>query len=454
MQILIIDDEPNIRKMTAIALEALGHQSAQAADRAEAMKKVETETFDVAFLDLKLGEEEGLKLLVELRESDPQLQIVVFTAFASLKTVVEAIKKGACDYIAKPITPEQLHQVLKKVEHIRRLEGRVRGLKSQLSAESPLIDFQTREPSVQRIYDMASKVAPTPATLLLLGESGTGKSMIARAIHEQSDRKENPFVTIHCPSLSKDLLESDLFGHVKGAFTGAVGDAIGKVSVAEGGTLFIDEIGELPLQLQPKLLRLLQDREYERVGDHKLRRANVRIIAATNIDLNEAVKEGKFREDLFYRLNVLSLTMPPLRDRMSDLPFLVERALAFFSSQMRTKVKRCSPEAMQALQNYDWPGNLRELRNALERGVILAPGEEIELTDLPDYLNNHREHPKSSEIALGAFISLEQLGDIHIRHVMNKTRSLEQAASVLGIDTATLYRRRKKMMTEPNLEAN
>lgn len=441
MRILIIDDEANIRRTTAMVLETQGHEVIEAADSARAKRQLEKQSFDVAFLDLKLGAENGLDLLPELIKIEPRLLVVVFTAYASLETAIQAIKGGAYEYIAKPFTPEQIRQVFRKIENTRRLETRVAELEARISDESPAIDFQTTEPAMRRLQELALKAAGTPATILILGESGTGKSILARAIHQQSPRKNSAFITVNCPSLSRELLESEMFGHVKGAYTGAVGDTWGKVAVADGGTLFLDEIGEMPIEIQPKLLRLLQEKEYERVGDPKPRRANVRVIAATNRKLDQAVKDGLFREDLYYRLNVINLEIPPLRQRMGDLQHIADNQLRFFSAQLGKKIVGFHEDAAAALRSYSFPGNLRELANAIERAVILAGGPLVGLEDLPDHLRGR----DSSNVDLGALVSLDELEKEHIKRILDKTTSLEQAAQILGIDPATLYRKRKKL---------
>ena len=298
---------------------------------------------------------------------------------------------------------------------------------------------------MQKVYELAFKAAATPATILMQGESGTGKSVLARSLHQKSPQADHAFVTVSCPSLSRELLESELFGHVKGAFTGAVADTFGKVAAADGGTLFLDEIGELPLEIQPKLLRLLQDKEYERVGETKLRRANVRLITASNRDLEQAVKNGQFREDLFYRLNVISIRMPSLRERPGDLPRIAEEWLKFFAHQVGKDLTGFAPAALHALQTYAWPGNLRELRNVIERATILAEKKEIDLGDLPE--NLHR--PSTGGVSVGSKTSLDELEAEHIKRIIMSTPSLGEAAQILGIDPATLYRKRKRMGMHP-----
>jgi len=444
MRVLVIDDEANIRKTTMLALESMGHETAEADDSAAAIKQLETAHFDVAFLDLKLGAESGMDLLPKLLKVNPNIDVVVFTAHASIETAVEAMRGGAVDYIPKPFTPEQIRQVLAKIVRMRKLEGRLADLEFRLTTDSPTTDLTTVEPAVQKVFDVALKAAGTPATIMLTGESGTGKTVLARAIHENSLQRDNAFVTVSCPSLSRELLESELFGHVKGAFSGAVAETWGKIALADGGTLFLDEIGDLPVEIQPKLLRLLQEREYERVGEAKTRQADVRVVAATNRNLEEAVKDGKFREDLFYRLNVISLRLPSLRERPADLPRIARGYLRFFTRQCGKKIEGFTVPAEQAVLNYAWPGNLRELRNVVERAVILAGTNRIELADLPDNLSPTTVRGDQSMTA-GGRISLEELENEHLRRVLATTASLDEAAQILAIDPATLYRKRKKL---------
>jgi two-component system, NtrC family, response regulator AlgB len=439
MRILVVDDEQNIRKAFTLALEAMGHEVAAVTSGSAALKQLEAHGADVAFLDLKLSQESGLDVLDAALKSQPNLAVIIVTAYASIETAVEAMRRGAFDYLPKPCTPEQIRQVLARIARTRRLESKVAELESRLSAEAPEADLATTSPAMQKAIDVALKAAESDATILLLGESGTGKSVLARAVHQHSPRRGNAFVTVSCPSLSRELLESELFGHVKGAFTGAVTDTWGKVAAADGGTLFLDEIGELPVEIQAKLLRLLQEREYERVGDTKSRRANVRVIAATNRNLKQAVADGKFREDLFYRLNVISVTVPPLRERRTDIPKLADSLLKFFAAHAGKKVSAFSPEAIAALEAYSWQGNLRELRNVIERTVILSGGGQIEAADFSETIQ------PTSEVRIGGNMTLEQIENEHIKRVIANTKNLEEAASVLGIDPATLYRRRKKL---------
>ncbi|MFZ0829057.1 MAG: sigma-54 dependent transcriptional regulator [Verrucomicrobiia bacterium] len=449
MRILIIDDEENIRRATVVVLEAIGHETVCVENAAAALKQAEGGAFDVAFLDLKLGGDSGLDLLPKLLEIHPQLEIIVFTAYASIETAVEAMRRGAVDYIPKPFTPEQIRQALGRLIQARKLRGRVAELESRLSTEALTIDLTTSEPAMQKALDLAFKAAATPATILLLGESGTGKSVVARALHEKSPQKENAFVTVSCPSLSRELLESELFGHVKGAFTGAVSDKLGKVALANGGTLFLDEIGELPLEIQPKLLRLLQEKEYERVGEARARHAHVRVISATNRKLEKAVQEGRFREDLYYRLHVIAVQIPPLRERPGDLLKIAENYLQFFSKQCGKQLNGFSREAGALLQQYAWPGNLRELRNVIERTVILTDTGEISRLDLPDKLSEGSPLTPTPGVQIGARVSLKEIETEHIARVMKQASTMSEAARILGITRDTLHRKKKEMSGEP-----
>ena len=330
LNILIVDDELNIRKTLSVCLETEGHRVVAVSNYDDALSENARRSFDVAFVDLRLGTKSGLDLIPALLSGSPWLKIIVITAYASIDTAVEAIKRGAADYIPKPFTPSQVKLCVGKVAEVRSLEQRVDVLQADLSRINPEVDLSTTSPIMQRAIELAKQVAPTDAIVLLTGENGTGKSVLARAIHGWSRRLNKPFAEISCPALSAELLESELFGHVKGAFTGAVRDHLGRIAFCEGGTLFLDEIGDLPLSVQPKLLRFIQEREYERLGDHVTRKADVRLIAATNMDLEEASRNNRFREDLFYRLNVIQIEIPPLRERPDDVLGLARRLLIFF----------------------------------------------------------------------------------------------------------------------------
>jgi two-component system, NtrC family, response regulator AlgB len=441
MRVLIIDDEKSIRSSTSAALRAEGHQADVADSSMVAQIKLQEEAYDLAFLDLRLGDENGLDVLQEIKRSQPNVVVVVFTAYASVSSAVAAMQKGAFDYLEKPFTPEDLRQILGRVEKHRKLETKIVELQQEIDQQNPAIDFSSEDPPMTNAIDILFRAAPTQAAMLLLGESGTGKSIFARAIHDRSEYRDGPFVTVSCPSLSKELLESELFGHVKGSFTGAVRDTWGKVAAAESGTLFLDEIGELPMDIQPKLLRLLQERQYERLGEHKPRLTNVRIIAATNKDLRVSVREGTFREDLFYRLDVISVQIPPLRERQHDLERFADTFLNFFSRQLGRGPMKFGGAALRKLKVYRWPGNLRELRNTIERAVILSNGDTITEEFIP-------ENPPpeiDSLVAVGSDISLEVLEEAHIRSILQKATSLDAAAKILGIDPATLYRKRKRL---------
>jgi two-component system, NtrC family, response regulator AlgB len=439
LSILVVDDEPNIRKTLAIALEAEGHRVVAVSNFKDAMSEASRRFFDMALVDLRLGTESGMGLIPALRTACPWIRVVVITAYASIDTAVEAMRRGAFDYLPKPFTPDQLLLLIRKVTEMRTLEQKVAALQEALNEAAPEADLTSRSPVMQKTLAMAQRVADSDATLLVRGESGTGKTMLARAIHFWSRRSAKNFGVVSCPSLSLELLESELFGHVKGAFTGALQDHLGRIAACEGGTLFLDEIGDLPLPLQAKLLRVLQEKEYERVGEVETRKADLRIIAATSVDLAEAVKVGRFREDLFYRLNVVEIIIPPLRERQEDILPLAEGFLVFFARQNHRGLLGFTEKARLILQHYHWPGNVRELRNVLERAVLLSTGETIGVENMPIHLAPMPTSPK-----VGDLVSLESIQENHIRQVLAATKSLEEAARVLGMDPVTLWRRRKK----------
>jgi NtrC-family two-component system response regulator AlgB len=454
MDFLVIDDDKTFRDATCMLIDGEGHYGESAASGELGLTLLKEEKFDAALLDLNLGPEKGLEVLDQILKYRPTLPVIIFTAQGSVKTAVEAMRRGAVDYLEKPFSREQFHIVLARVRRFHELSKNIERLELEVkesNAQSPELLLDSTTPLVTGIMETLHRAAKTNASILIMGESGTGKSVIARAVHRESLLADKPFVTVSCPSLSKELLESDLFGHVKGAFTGAVRDHWGKVRVAAGGTLFLDEIGDLPLEIQPKLLRLLQEREYERVGENVPRKAEVRIIAATSHDLRKRVAEGAFREDLYFRLNVITVEMPPLRDRIPDLVRFAQHYLKYFSASCSHRVKEFSDEALACIQAYPWPGNLRELRNTIERAVIMAKGKKIGVEDLPVELSRPctpESNGNGAAIEVGSLISMEKLEEAHLRKVLDRTANLAEAAEVLGIDQATLYRKRKKIGLE------
>ena len=453
MDILIVDDEKSIRLTTSLALESEGHYVETAEDGALAMKRIKEENFDLVFLDLRLGDEDGLEILQKIVAMKPQQLVTIFTAHASISTAVKATQLGAFDYLEKPFTPDQLRAILIKAQkalktqvEVVRLKETVQELKSEVRHSSPPLRFTSEDAKTRQEFDILFRAAATSASILILGESGTGKSVIAREIHDRSHLRDKPFVTVSCPSLSKELLESVLFGHMKGSFTGAIKDTWGKVHAADGGTLFLDEIGELPLEIQPKLLRLLQEREYERLGENKVRQADVRVIAATNRDLKTSIRSGEFREDLYYRLNVISVTVPSLRERPTDLIKFAKDYLEFFTGQLGRKIEGFSESGRSSLMRHPWPGNLRELRNAIERATILARGSSVEAEDLPNpaLMPENGTTNEPGALGIGGEHSLDEIEQAHMIKVLDWAPSLHDAAAVLGIDKATLYRKRKR----------
>jgi two-component system, NtrC family, response regulator AlgB len=439
MRTLIVDDELTIRKTLGILLETEGHSVVAVSNVDDAVAESGNAAFDLAFVDLRLVVDSGLDLIPKLLVAQPWLKVVVITAYASIDSAVEAMKRGAADYIPKPFTPAQIQIVLSRVSEFRKLEQKVETLQQTLNQLHPEVELTTVHAGMQQSLNLAREAAATNVTVLIRGESGTGKSLLARLIHQWSPRQDRPFGVVSCPSLPGELLESELFGHKKGAFTGAVKDATGRIAACEGGTLFLDEIGDLPLPLQPKLLRFLQDHEYERIGEAITRKADVRILAATSIQLHDAVQAGRFRQELYYRLNAFEITLPPLRERRDDIPVLAEHFLTFLAAQNHRECTGFSDGALQVLQSHDWPGNVRELRNVIERAVILCHGLQVGTEHLPPNLV-----PVSNGIKIGDLVPIEKIEEAHIRRVLAKAKSLEEAAQILGIDTATLWRRRKQ----------
>lgn len=433
---LIIDDDRNILTTLAMYLEDNGFKVATAASGDSGLQKLRSVMPDLVLLDMKLPDRDGLDILKEVTASGIKTQVLMITAYATIETAVSAVKMGAFDYLPKPFVPGQLDLVLERLKRFHHMEAEIATLKGIFSQGGIL----TRSRRMRKILQTARQAADAEAIVLISGESGTGKGLLARLIHDWSPRSEKPFVTVDCAALQENLLESDLFGHIKGAFTGALRDKEGKLSLAEGGTVFLDEVSEIPAAVQGKLLRFIQHHEFERVGDPSPQTVDVRIIAATNKDLEERVREGAFREDLFFRLNVLELFLPPLRERPEDVPLLAEHYLSQSARLNEKALQRISSAALQCLQNYPWPGNIRELINTIERSLIISPDSELGVDDLPSHIANF--NPQAPPEA--SFKSLDEIEREHIQNVIAHSASLEEAAKVLGIDPATLWRKRKK----------
>ena len=439
-RILVVDDDAHIVRTLEIMLRDDGHEVFSANSGEEAIAMLERQSVDIALVDLQLPGISGTDLLRHLRDAHRDVQAVIITAHGSIETAVEAMKEGAFDYLTKPFSPDQVRHRLQQIERVARLQTEVAGLKRRVGDLPFKGDFATQNPATLHLLEVARDVAASDATVLVTGESGTGKTLLARLIHARSTRSGGPFVVVDCTSFQEALLESELFGHKRGAFTGAVSDKVGKVETAQGGTLFLDEIGEVPLHMQGKLLRLVEDRTYERLGDPTPRQVDARVVAATNRDIHEMVREHLFREDLFYRLSVVDLCLPALRNRTEDVLLLAAEFVSSFGKAHTRKVTGWDEEVERALVTYSWPGNVRELAHAIERAVLLAPGRTLRLEHLP-------ERVKEKGLANGAsddHLTLAELEERHIRRALALNLPQDETARRLGIDPSTLWRKRKK----------
>lgn len=455
MDILIVDHDKSLRHDALAVLEAAGHYVEVVDDGGLALRRVREEEFDLVLLDFEISGSDGLKILRKMRELKPLQLVVMVVPPDSAGQMEKARQLGVLECMEMPFGIAEIMRVLSAAHKAKRqridftASNEVgSNLRMEGLASSPPHRFSSADAKTRREFEILFRAASTSASILILGESGTGKSVIAREVHQRSHLSSKPFVTVSCPSLSKDLLESALFGHMKGSFTGAIRDTWGKIHAADGGTLFLDEIGELPMEIQPKLLRLLQEREYERLGENKVREANVRVIAATNRDLAARVRSGDFREDLYYRLNVICVTVPSLRQRPADLEQFASDYLEFFALQLGREIDGFSASGRGALLDYPWPGNLRELRNAIERATILTRGSRLEAEDLPrpTAMAHHGQGQgrESLYLGIGGDHRLDEIEQAHLTKVLDWAPSLHEAASVLGIDKATLYRKRKR----------
>jgi len=444
--ILVVDDEEIVRESLAGWLAEDGYRVETAADGAAAIEKVQTARWSILLVDLKMPGMDGLQVLEEVRRIQPETAVVIMTAYATVATAVTAIRLGAYDYLVKPFEPEEVSLMIQKIVNQQALVRETEVLRKVLKREHRFRDLVSKSPAMQQIFTLARAAARSQSTVLVLGESGTGKEVLSRAIHLDSARGNKPFVAVSCAALPDSLLESELFGHERGAFTGALTRRIGKFEAADGGTLFLDEIGDVSAKLQLDLLRVLEDRRFFRVGGTEAVSVDVRIIAATNRDLRKESAEGRFREDLFYRLNVVPIVLPPLRDRREDIPLLVERLLEQLGAEQNRRIDGVSAEAMAALVSHDWPGNIRELRNVLERAIVVAAGAVLQVGDLgmPDRA--------SADVDQVGPLSLEEVERRHIANVLRHTDgNVSQTARLLGIDRVTLYNKmRKYNLKRPN----
>jgi DNA-binding NtrC family response regulator len=435
--ILVVDDEINIRGALVTILEKKGHQVRGAATAEEGLVHLEAAPAELVITDLRMPGSGGMEFLRRLKETWPDTEVVVMTAYGSIDTAVEAMRCGAYDYLTKPIDRERFPIVVDKALERRALTAENKQLRDRLETRTRFDEMVGKSEPMQRIYSLVEMVADSDVTVLLTGESGTGKELISRAIHHKSPRADGPFITMNCGALPDSLFESELFGYEKGAFTGAMATKMGRFELADGGTLLLDEVGELSLKSQVDFLRVLETKEFRRLGGTKLLKVDTRIIAATNRNLEEAVKQGDFREDLYYRLNVVPIRLPPLRDRADDIPLLVNRFLAECSAQHHREPKDVSRDAMRLLRLYGWPGNIRQLRNLMERLVVTVKDSMIQPDHLPEEIQASKEDARTMVVTLGT--SLDQLEREVIQRTLTEiTNHREKAAKLLGISLRAL----------------
>ncbi|HTR38464.1 MAG TPA: sigma-54 dependent transcriptional regulator [Bryobacteraceae bacterium] len=446
--VLVVEDEEKLRRVMELQLKTAGFEVEQAGNAEEGLKLADDA--DVILTDLRLPGMSGLDMLQKIREQDSHKPVIVMTAFGSIETAVEAMKAGAVDFLPKPFSLDHLMTVVNKALEVRSLREENRELRAELSQRYQFDNIVGRSGAMREIFATIERVAPTRATVLLCGESGVGKDMIARAIHQHSPRAGKPFVKINCTALPENLMESELFGYEKGAFTGANVSKPGKFEQADTGTVFLDEIGDVPPGIQVKLLRILQEREFERLGSNHTRHVDVRVLAATNVDLRAALEQGEFREDLYYRLNVLPINIPPLRDRKEDIPFLAKHFVAKLSKDLGSGVESISDAAIQRLMEYHWPGNVRELENVIERSLVLGNGPVLEPSDIRLDLS---APPRTAAAAAGHFLpdgmTLDQYEQSIIREALQRANgNKSQAARLLGLTRNALRYRLSQMGIE------
>jgi len=437
VNILVVDDEEIVRDSLSSWLEEDGYNVEAVESGKKALERLPAKVWDLMLVDLKMPGMDGIQLMEEVRKTHPDMLVIIMTAYATVDTAVKAMKKGAYDYFVKPFNPEDISLTIRKIVDHHKLVRENLFLRKELKKRYKLRDMISKNEKMLEIFDLARTVAKSSSTVLIQGESGTGKELLARAIHDESPRSEAPFISVSCAALTESLLESELFGHEKGAFTGANAIKRGKLELAQDGTLFLDEIGDISLKLQMDLLSVLEQREFRRVGGSNLIAISSRILAATNRDLKSAIEEGRFRADLYYRLNVISIHIPPLRERREDIPLLVEHFIEKFNIEMGKQIRGVGEGAMKILMDNEWPGNARELRNVIERAVVVAKGNVITESDisLPSTAGSVNHRAKS----------LEEVEKEHIRVVLNENQwNIVRSAQTLGIDRVTLYNKIKK----------
>lgn len=440
--ILVIDDEQSMRDSCQQTLSRGGNRVEVAEDGLSGLAMLERKSFDLVILDLKMPGLSGMEVLNRIKEHDPEALVIVITGYATVESAVEAMKSGAYDFIPKPFTPDSLRAIVKRALDKRELALENVLLRDELKAIFGPEVIIGQSQSMKKVEELVQKVGPTDTTVLISGESGTGKELVARAIHRHSSRKDKPFVAVDCGSLVENLFESELFGHVKGSFTGATATKYGRFELANGGTLFFDEIGNVSINIQTKLLRVLQEREITKVGSSQGIKVDVRIVTATNKDLQKAVKSGIFREDLFYRLSVVPITLPALRERRDDIPLLANHFLQKYNQKRRKNIRAISDRAMKALVEYDWPGNVRELENAIERAVVLGENDVVEPSDLFYYGLTVQTPSKSDAGAAKSLIDVEREHIAKTLKMFNGHK--DKTAKSLGIDRKTLRLKLKR----------
>lgn len=440
--ILVVDDDVEMRELVHDVLDARGHRVATAGSGQEAITLLAQTDFAVVLTDLRMKGMEGTELLAEIKRLYPDIGVILMTAFGSVETAVEAMKHGASDYLTKPVKSEEIIRVVERVVREASLRREVSRLRKEVHKEYSFHQILGKSKAIQAVFDLIRRVANSPTNVLITGESGTGKELVAKAIHYNSDRRDAPFVPVNCAAIPEQLLESELFGHMRGSFTDAKMDKRGLFEEAQRGTVFLDEISELPLMLQAKILRVIQEKEIRRVGATKPTSVDVRIIAATNLNLNDEVKAKRFREDLYYRLNVIELKLPPLRERREDIPLLVDAFLKKCGEARGKAMKGVSESALAMLIDYGWPGNVRELENVIERAVTLSLGEKISPDDLPPAVQGARGDRRVLDEAAEKTLPLQEIEKEYIKKILEKMGGNKyQAAHALGIDRKTLYRK-------------